>query len=201
MVSATAPLIGFSGEIIWPIGQILLPVKIGDAEHSTFACMNFVVVRSPSPYNEIIGRPRIRKIQAIPLTAHGILKFLISGGVLTLRSSKIIPLECTMVSGPEAQTSDVKRAAKEKNKVAIHLECPEKTIAIGSTLTEEGRKAFGESPESPRRMPSGQTKEKKPSTRKEQGNTRRSRITYRRLHNEGSPLSRLTVKPSNGDKA
>ncbi|GKE39890.1 hypothetical protein Tco_1463295 [Tanacetum coccineum] len=35
MVPATTPLIGFSGEIIWPMGQILLPVKIGDAEHST----------------------------------------------------------------------------------------------------------------------------------------------------------------------
>ncbi|GKB81704.1 hypothetical protein Tco_0948599 [Tanacetum coccineum] len=57
MVPATAPLIGFSGEIIWPIGQISLSVKIGDAEHSTSTRMNFVVVRSPSPYNEIIGRP------------------------------------------------------------------------------------------------------------------------------------------------
>nr|GFC55190.1 reverse transcriptase domain-containing protein [Tanacetum cinerariifolium] len=27
MVSATAPLIGFSGEIIWPMGQILLPAE------------------------------------------------------------------------------------------------------------------------------------------------------------------------------
>ncbi|GKE60629.1 hypothetical protein Tco_1510996 [Tanacetum coccineum] len=102
MVLATAPLIDFSGEIIWPIGQILLPVKIGDAEHSTSTWMNFVVVRSPSLYNGIIGRPGVRKIQAVPSTAHGMLKFLVSGGILTLRSSKIIPLECTMVSGPEA---------------------------------------------------------------------------------------------------
>ncbi|GJV42608.1 reverse transcriptase domain-containing protein [Tanacetum coccineum] len=62
MIPATAPLIGFSGEIIWPMGKILLPVKIGDAEHFTFTMMNFVVVRSPSPYNEIIGRPGVRKI-------------------------------------------------------------------------------------------------------------------------------------------
>ncbi|GJU21853.1 reverse transcriptase domain-containing protein [Tanacetum coccineum] len=43
MVSATAPLIGFSQEIIWPMGQILLPVKIWDANHSTSIWMNFVV--------------------------------------------------------------------------------------------------------------------------------------------------------------
>nr|GEV38253.1 reverse transcriptase domain-containing protein [Tanacetum cinerariifolium] len=57
MVPVTAPPIGFSGEVIWPMGQMLLPVKIGDAGHSTSTWMNFVVVRSPSPYNGIIGRP------------------------------------------------------------------------------------------------------------------------------------------------
>nr|GEV65690.1 reverse transcriptase domain-containing protein [Tanacetum cinerariifolium] len=56
----------------------------------------------------------------------------------------IIPLECTMVSGPEAPPSDVIRAAKERIKVAIHPEYPEQTIAIGSTLTEEGLKALCE---------------------------------------------------------
>ncbi|GJW83888.1 hypothetical protein Tco_0157033 [Tanacetum coccineum] len=140
MIPATAPLIGFSGEIIWPMGQISLPVKIGDAEHSTSAWMNFVVVRSPSLYNRIIGRPEVRKIQAVPSTAHGMLKFPVLGGILTLRSSKIIPLECTMVSGPEAQPSASTRVAEERIKVAIHLEYPKQTIAIGSTITEDGRK-------------------------------------------------------------
>ncbi|GKC03839.1 hypothetical protein Tco_0995449 [Tanacetum coccineum] len=95
MVPATAPLIGFSGEIIWPIGQISLSVKIGDKEHSTSTWMNFVVVRSPSLYNGIIGRLGVRKIQAVPSTTYGMLKFPVLGGILTLRSSKIIPLECT----------------------------------------------------------------------------------------------------------
>ncbi|GJZ90768.1 hypothetical protein Tco_0662695 [Tanacetum coccineum] len=140
---------GSASEIIYDhcFNRLWLEVKnqmIGDAEHSTSAWMNFVVVRSPSPYNGIIGRPGIRKIQAIPSTAHGMLKFPVPGGVLTLRSSRIIPLECTMISGLEAQPSDVIRAAEEKIKVAIHPEHPEQTIAIGSTLTEEGRKALCE---------------------------------------------------------
>ncbi|GJW81436.1 reverse transcriptase domain-containing protein [Tanacetum coccineum] len=144
MIPATAPLIGVSGEIIWLIGQILLLVKIGDAEHFTSTWMNFVVVRSPSPYNGIIGRPGVKKIQAVPSTAHGMLKFPVLGGRLTLRSSWIIPLKCTMVSGPEARSCDIIQAAKERIKVAIHPEHPEQTIAIGSTLTEEGRKALSE---------------------------------------------------------
>nr|GEW52813.1 reverse transcriptase domain-containing protein [Tanacetum cinerariifolium] len=57
MVPAATPLVGFSGEIIWPLGKLSLLVKIGDEEHSTFAWMNFMVVRSPSSYIRIIGRP------------------------------------------------------------------------------------------------------------------------------------------------
>ncbi|GJX57042.1 reverse transcriptase domain-containing protein [Tanacetum coccineum] len=100
MVPATTPLVGFSGEIIWPLGQISLLMKIGDKEHSKFAWMNFMVVRSPSPYNGIIGRLVVRRIQAVPSTAHGMLKFPVTGGTVTLQSSRIISLECTMVSGP-----------------------------------------------------------------------------------------------------
>ncbi|GJS21777.1 hypothetical protein Tco_0450409 [Tanacetum coccineum] len=61
--------------------QIQLLVKIGDEEHSTSAWMNFVVVRSPSSYNGIIGRPGVRKLQAVPLTAHGMLKLPMEGGI------------------------------------------------------------------------------------------------------------------------
>ncbi|GKE86515.1 hypothetical protein Tco_1560257 [Tanacetum coccineum] len=62
------------GEIIWPIGQIQLLVAIGDEEHSASAWMNFMVVRSSSSYNGIIGRPGVRKLQAVPSTAHRMLK-------------------------------------------------------------------------------------------------------------------------------
>ncbi|GJT37103.1 hypothetical protein Tco_0936968 [Tanacetum coccineum] len=75
-----------------------------------------------------------------PVNSSRNVKFPVPRGILTLRSSRIIPLECTMVSGPEAQPSDVVRVAKEIIKVAIHPEYPKQTIAIGSTLAEEGRK-------------------------------------------------------------
>ncbi|GJZ89875.1 reverse transcriptase domain-containing protein [Tanacetum coccineum] len=140
MILATTPLVGFSGEIIWPLGQISLLVKIGDEEHSTSAWMNFMVVRSPSPYNGIIGRPGVRKIRAIPSTAHEMLKFPVVGGIVTLRSSKIIPLECSMVSESGVPQPVINRVAEEKIQVAIHPEYPEQTVAISSTLTEEGRK-------------------------------------------------------------
>ncbi|GKA51857.1 hypothetical protein Tco_0745053 [Tanacetum coccineum] len=139
MVPATAPLIGFSGEIIWPLGKILLLVKIGDEEHSTSSWMNFVIVRSSSPYDGINGRLGVRKIQAVSSTAYKMLKFPVGGGILTLKSSKIIPIECAAVSRLEGQPPAVNQTIEERIKVAINPKYPEQTIMIGYTLTVEGR--------------------------------------------------------------
>ncbi|GJT72222.1 reverse transcriptase domain-containing protein [Tanacetum coccineum] len=115
MIPATTSLVGFSGEIKWSLGQITLLVKIRDDEHSTSTWMDFMIVRSTSPYNGIIGRPGLRKIHAVPSTTHGMIKFPVTGGILTLRSSKIIPIECAMVSGPEDQPLPVNKV-KEGSK-------------------------------------------------------------------------------------
>ncbi|GJS35608.1 reverse transcriptase domain-containing protein [Tanacetum coccineum] len=138
MVPATTHLIGFSGETIWPLGQISLLVKIGDEEHSTSAWMNFMVIKSPSQHNGIIGRPGIRKIRVVPSTTHGMLKFTVEGGTVTLQSNRVIPMECAMISRPSTQPLIPSQVLEEKVKVAIHPEYPKQTIAIGSTLTEKG---------------------------------------------------------------
>ncbi|GKC33001.1 hypothetical protein Tco_1040295 [Tanacetum coccineum] len=140
MVPATMQLVGFSKEIVWPLGQISLLVKIGDEEHSASARINFMVIRSPSPYNGIIGRPRVRRIQTVPSTAHRMLKFPMTCRTVTLQNSRIIPLECTMVSGPRVPQPVINQVTEEKIQVAIHPKYPKQTIAIGSTLTKEGRR-------------------------------------------------------------
>nr|GEX47298.1 reverse transcriptase domain-containing protein [Tanacetum cinerariifolium]GEX54630.1 reverse transcriptase domain-containing protein [Tanacetum cinerariifolium] len=128
-----------SGEIIWPIGQIQLLMKIGDEENSASAWMNFVVVRSASPYNGIIRRPGVRKLQAISSTAHRMLKLPVKGVVITLKSSRLVLLECALVFGPEETPQAFKPIMEERIKVSINLEYLEETIMIGSTLTKEGR--------------------------------------------------------------
>ncbi|GJU43208.1 reverse transcriptase domain-containing protein [Tanacetum coccineum] len=140
MVPATTHLIGFSGETIWPLGQIALLVKIGNEAHSTSAWMNFMIIGSPSQHNAIIGKPGIRKIRVVPSTTHGMLKFPVKGGTVTLQSSRVIPMKCAMISGPSTQPPAVNQVLEEKIHIAIHPEYPEQTIAIGSTLTEKGRK-------------------------------------------------------------
>ncbi|GJT81047.1 reverse transcriptase domain-containing protein [Tanacetum coccineum] len=59
-----------------------------DDEHSTSAWMDFMVVRSHSPYNGIIGGPGVRRIKAIPSTTHGMLKFPVTGSTLTEEDRK-----------------------------------------------------------------------------------------------------------------
>ncbi|GJQ98939.1 hypothetical protein Tco_0521924 [Tanacetum coccineum] len=86
------------------------------------------------------NRPGIRKIYAVPSTAHGMLKFLVEGGTLTLQSSRVILMECAMISKPSTQPPVASQVLEEKIKVSIHPEYHEQTIAIGSTLTEKGRR-------------------------------------------------------------
>ncbi|GJY73027.1 reverse transcriptase domain-containing protein [Tanacetum coccineum] len=116
-----------------------------DTGHNTNECMQLrkqieEMIKSPSQHNGIIGRTGIRKIRVVPSTAHEMLKFPVEGGTVTLRSSRVILMECAMISGPSTQHPVTSQVLEEKIKVAIHPEYPEQTIAIGSTLTEKGRK-------------------------------------------------------------
>ncbi|GJR43187.1 reverse transcriptase domain-containing protein [Tanacetum coccineum] len=138
---ATTSLTGFTGEKIWPMGQLRLPVIVGNKEHSTTAWMNFMVIRSPSPYNGIIGRPGISAIRAVPSTAHGMLKFPVDGGIVTIYNTAAPPKECNTVQGDVTQTNR-QHATKVTNlKVAIHPDYPEQEVSIGGSLSDTGRAA------------------------------------------------------------
>ncbi|GKA69462.1 reverse transcriptase domain-containing protein [Tanacetum coccineum] len=83
--------------------------------------MNFMVVKSPSPYNGIIGRSGVKKLQAVPSTAHRMLKLPVEGGVITLKSSRMVLLECAVVSGPEGNLSATKEAVEKRIKCNLDI--------------------------------------------------------------------------------
>ncbi|GKG60138.1 hypothetical protein Tco_0609802, partial [Tanacetum coccineum] len=66
------------------------------------------------------------------------LKIPVEGRVITLKSSRLVPLECAVVSGPARILSADKPMVEERIKVTINPEYPEQKVMIGSTLTEEG---------------------------------------------------------------
>ncbi|GKA77489.1 reverse transcriptase domain-containing protein [Tanacetum coccineum] len=139
MVPATTSLTGFSGETIWPLGQLRLLVTIGDADHSTRSWMNFMIVRSLSPYNGIIGRPGIREIQSVPSTAHGMLKFPVDEGIVTIRSTVLVPTKCVTVITSSKEIPKEVRVRHENFKVALHPNFPNQEVAIRGTLFAKGR--------------------------------------------------------------
>nr|GEX70514.1 reverse transcriptase domain-containing protein [Tanacetum cinerariifolium] len=138
MVSATTSLTSFSGETIWPLGQLRLLVIIGDATHSTKAWMNFMIVKSLSPYNGIIERPGLEVIQAIPSTIHGMLKFPVEGGIVTIYSTILIPTECaSMITSSVIPREEKTHPANFK--VALHPDFPDQEVVIRGTLSDKGR--------------------------------------------------------------
>ncbi|PWA93825.1 ATP-dependent caseinolytic (Clp) protease/crotonase family protein [Artemisia annua] len=56
--------------------------------------MKFAVVRSPSPYNIILGRSGIKELRAIPSIIHAMMKFPTPRGVATLVTRSVIISEC-----------------------------------------------------------------------------------------------------------
>ncbi|GJS02236.1 hypothetical protein Tco_0318744 [Tanacetum coccineum] len=139
MVPVRTSLTGFSGETIWPLEQLRLLVTIRDADHCAKAWMDFMIVRSISPYNSIIGRPDIREIQAVPSTAHGMLKFPADGGLVTIRSTILILAECAMVITLPKEIPKEVGTSHQNLKVAIHPNFPDQEVAIGGTLSLAGR--------------------------------------------------------------
>ncbi|GKA86116.1 hypothetical protein Tco_0807827 [Tanacetum coccineum] len=108
MVPATTSLTGFSGETIWPLGQLRLLVIIEDADHSTKAWMNFMI-------------------------------FPVDGGIVTIRSTILIPVECATVTTSSKETPKEDEVRKENFKVALNLNFPNQKVIIGGTLSAKER--------------------------------------------------------------
>nr|GEV66470.1 reverse transcriptase domain-containing protein [Tanacetum cinerariifolium] len=111
MVPTTTSLTGFSGETIWPLGQLRLLVTIRDATHYTKAWMNFMVVKSMSPYN---------------------------GGIATIRSTILIPTECASVTKSSVIPKE-ERTHLASFTVALHPNFPDQEVVIGGSLSDKGR--------------------------------------------------------------
>ena len=58
------PLIGFEGNLVIPLGTIILPVRVGEKDESRTMPIRFTVVNLTFPYNAIMGLPLIYKIKA-----------------------------------------------------------------------------------------------------------------------------------------
>ncbi|GKB03978.1 hypothetical protein Tco_0832121 [Tanacetum coccineum] len=75
----------------------------------------------------------------VPSTAHGMLKFPVDGGIVTIRNTILIPTECaTVITSPKEVLKEAE-VHHENLKLALHPNFPDQEVAIGGTLSVNGR--------------------------------------------------------------
>ncbi|GJU48228.1 reverse transcriptase domain-containing protein [Tanacetum coccineum] len=135
-------LVGFAREVSKPLGKIELEVCFGSRGLCRRTSMKFIVVRAPSPYNIILGRPGLKTLRAIPSTIHSMMKFPTPKGVATLVTRTIIIAECRRL---EKKQMVEEENPKRKGEVAITEEVlvnpsfPDQLVTIGGGLSEAGK--------------------------------------------------------------
>ena len=75
LTSTNAPLVGFRGTRVLPLGAITLSVTVGDYPQQIIQDVTFLVVDCSSAYNGILGRPTLNSWKAATLTYHLMIKF------------------------------------------------------------------------------------------------------------------------------
>ncbi|KAK3012582.1 hypothetical protein RJ639_009731 [Escallonia herrerae] len=104
------PLYGFSNQPVIVEGIIPLPVAIGTPPMQANFMLDFVVVKVPSAYNDILGRTALNRLQAVVSTYHLKMKFPTKHGVGEVKGYHTTTRKCYMAS------------CRSKNKEALIIE-------------------------------------------------------------------------------
>ncbi|KAK3007885.1 hypothetical protein RJ639_013715 [Escallonia herrerae] len=105
-----APLYGFSNHPVVAEGIIALPVAIGTPPAQANLMLDFVVVKVPSTYNAILGRPALNRLQAVVSTYHLKMKFPTEHGIGEVKGDQTTARQCYVTS------------CRSKNKEALIIE-------------------------------------------------------------------------------
>ncbi|KAK3000664.1 hypothetical protein RJ639_020673 [Escallonia herrerae] len=92
------PLYGFSNHPVAAEGIIALPVAIGTPPAQANFILDFVVVKVPSAYNAILGRPALNQLQAVVSTYHLKMKFPTEQGIGEVKGDQTIARQCYVTS-------------------------------------------------------------------------------------------------------
>ena len=81
LTPTNAPLVGFGGTKVFPLGAITLAVAAGDYPQQITREVTFLVVDCSSAYNAILERPTLNSWKAVTSTYHLMIKFQTDYGV------------------------------------------------------------------------------------------------------------------------
>ena len=75
LIPTNAPLVGFGGIRVFPLGAVTLSVMVGDYPQQITKDVAFLMVNCSSAYNGILGRPTLNSWKAATSTYHIMIKF------------------------------------------------------------------------------------------------------------------------------
>ena len=94
MIPTNAPLVGFGGTRVFPLGAVTLSVTVGDYPQQITRDVTFLVVDCSSAYNGILERPTLNSWKAATSTYHLMIKFPIEYGIGELQGDQVAAREC-----------------------------------------------------------------------------------------------------------
>jgi hypothetical protein len=139
-----SPLVGFGGEVVYPLGIIPLPVTAGTTPRLSTVMVDFLVIDRPSAYNAIVGRPTLNKLKAVTSTYHLMMKFPTEEGVGVVRGDQLTSRKCYNIamknaSSPTTLTvASVSEAKGEPTEPLEEVSVGEgRVLQIGTCLTQD----------------------------------------------------------------
>ena len=99
-----APLVGFTGDKVCPVGIVTLPITVRTYPKTVSKTVDFLVVNCFSVYNAIIEQPTLNRLRMVTSTYHLLIKFPTEHGIGEVRGDQIAARECYLASlGLEGQ--------------------------------------------------------------------------------------------------
>ncbi|GJY52368.1 hypothetical protein Tco_0443215 [Tanacetum coccineum] len=127
----TSSLVGFVGQVSWPLGLITLSITLYDyrGHISKTVMADFMVVRAPSFYNIILDHSGMMKFGAVASTLHALVKFQTERGIAVVKSEKFQPNSCNHISRKRDCPKETKYANNFKH-IVINDAHFDQTLAI-----------------------------------------------------------------------
>ncbi|GJW09425.1 hypothetical protein Tco_1575252 [Tanacetum coccineum] len=140
-VDLKTPLLGFSGECSWPIGEVLLEITIGDAPLSRTETLNFVIIRSDSLHNMLLGRTAMQRMGIIVSTIHGAIKFHTEKGIRIVFSTDEADEGAKRARKIHATNKEwILSCINAEEKIIVNDKYPYQTVTIGRQLPNHFKK-------------------------------------------------------------
>ncbi|GKV11500.1 hypothetical protein SLEP1_g22757 [Rubroshorea leprosula] len=145
------PIYGFDNHPVPVEGVITLPIYVGSEPRFRMASVTFLVVKMESAFNAILGRATLYELKAVISQPHLCMKFPTPQGVGVLKGNQKMARACyqdtfkkvELAVAPRGSENNPRESSRKQSQpveaVPLNPDVPERTVKIGTKLTEEER--------------------------------------------------------------